>query len=123
MSQDRIPQEVITGDFNYGFKLGLMAKDVSIATELMDEFYPQAQVYRRTLKTHFDAMAAGIVTYDSDYTEIVKHQEKQAGAMLRSQEASASEDTPEAGKTVQELESELQALTTENKALRASLGQ
>lgn len=109
MSEDRVPQEVITGDFNYGFKLGLMAKDVSIATELMDEYFPQAQVYRRTLKVHEDAMAAGTVNYDSDYTEIVKHQERQIGAVLRT-------------KTMEELEADFQALLAQNKAMREKLG-
>jgi len=83
MSEQRIPQEVLTGDFNYGFKLGLMAKDVGIAADLMDEYFPAAEVYRRTLKTHYDAMAAGTVSFDSDYTEIVKHQENKAGVTLQ----------------------------------------
>jgi len=83
MSEQRIPQEVVTGDFNYGFKLGLMAKDVGIATDLLDEYFPSAEVYRRTLQTHYDAMEAGDVEFDSDYTEIVKHQEKKAGVTLR----------------------------------------
>jgi len=121
MSQDRVPQEVVTGDFNYGFKLGLMAKDVGIATELMDEFYPQAQVYRRTLKVHFDAMSAGVVNYDSDYTEIVKHQELQAGVMLRSGEVETEYDKPRTPKTAKELEAEVARLHAENKALREQL--
>merc|ERR1712151_226233 len=52
MSEVRVPDEIITGNFNYGFKLGLMAKDVNIATDLMDEYFPEAQVYRRTQKVH-----------------------------------------------------------------------
>lgn len=118
MSQDRVPQEVVTGDFNYGFKLGLMAKDVSIATELMDEYFPNAQVYRRTLKVHFDAMAAGTVNYDSDYTEIVKHQELQAGAMLRFEKSEAEKDAPPASKTA---EVSVKELLAQNEALRAEL--
>merc|ERR1719238_1539839 len=101
MSQDRVPQEVVSGDFNYGFKLGLMAKDVGIATDLMDEYFPSAQVYRHTLKVHFDAIAAGTVNYDSDYTEIVKAQELQAGVMLRSEEPEVVEEPePPGPKTV-----------------------
>jgi len=121
MSQDRVPQEVVSGDFNYGFKLGLMAKDVGIATELMDEFYPQAQVYRRTLKMHFDAMAAGVVNYDSDYTEIVKHQELQAGVMLRSGKIQTEYYKAPVPKTVKDLEAEVARLHVENKALRDEL--
>lgn len=118
MSQERVPQEVITGDFNYGFKLGLMAKDVSIATELMDEYFPSAQVYRRTLKVHFDAMAAGTVNYDSDYTEIVKHQELKAGAMLREPE---TEDEEEEENTAEAMSVELSELRAQNEALRKEI--
>jgi len=122
MSQDRVPQEVVTGDFNYGFKLGLMAKDVSIATELMDEFYPQAQVYRRTLKVHFDAMAAGTVNYDSDYTEIVKHQEKQVSAMLREEATDDDgEKPPQPTSPLQQLEAENLELHSEIQRLNAKL--
>lgn len=121
MSQDRVPQEVISGDWNYGFKLGLMAKDVSIATELMDEYYPKAECYRRTLKVHFDAMAAGTVHYDSDYTEIVKHQELQAGATLRSEASGTEPGKPPAKQSAKALESKVNELLDQNKALRAEL--
>merc|ERR1712039_72693 len=118
MSLERIPKEVITGDFNYGFKLGLMAKDVNIATELMDEYFPGAQVYRRTQKVHFDAMAAGTVSFDSDYTEIVKHQELLAGTKLR-----AGGETIPAPRSAREVElsEQLKKLQEENERLRAQL--
>jgi 3-hydroxyisobutyrate dehydrogenase len=122
MSQDRVPQEVISGEFNYGFKLGLMAKDVGIATDLMDEYYPSAEVYRRTLKVHFDAMAAGTVNYDSDYTEIVKHQERQAGVNLRSEGTRATDANAASGsKSMRVLEAEIKDLHAKNEALRAEL--
>jgi len=121
MSQDRVPQEVVSGNFNYGFKLGLMAKDVGIATELMDEFYPQAQVYRRTLKVHFDAMATGVVNYDSDYTEIVKQQELQSGVMLRSGKVETKHDNAQVSEAATGLEVEVRRLRAENKALRDEL--
>lgn len=116
MSQDRVPQEIVTGEFNYGFKLGLMAKDVGIATDLMDEYYPSAHVYRRTLKIHADAMASGTVQYDSDYTEIVKYQEKQAQATLRADSISSENDK---NKTVEALEARIKELMEENRSLRS----
>lgn len=115
MSLERVPKEVITGDFNYGFKLGLMAKDVNIATELMDEYFPGAQVYRRTLKVHSDALAAGTVSFDDDYTEIVKHQELIAGVQLRP-DASPTKSSSDLG-----LAEQIKQLEAENDALRAEL--
>merc|ERR1712151_1017971 len=101
---------------NYGFKLGLMAKDVNIATELMDEYFPGAQVYRRTQKFHFDAMAAGTVSFDSDYTEIVKHQELIAGTKLRAD----GEKILAPGSTREvELSEQLKKLQAENESFSA----
>merc|ERR1712039_277561 len=95
-----------------------MAKDVNIATELMDEYFPGAQVYRRTQKVHFDAMAAGTVSYDSDYTEIVKHQELLAGTKLRAD----SEAIPSARSAREvELSEQIKKLQAENASLRAQL--
>jgi 3-hydroxyisobutyrate dehydrogenase len=121
MSQDRVPQEVVSGDFNYGFKLGLMRKDLGIAVDLMDEFYPNAQVYKRTLQVHQDAMADGVVNYDSDYTEVVKHQELQAGVMLRPGEVHAKDEQPPVRKTAKASEADVTVPLAENKALRAEL--
>lgn len=121
MSQARVPEEVLTGDFNYGFKLGLMAKDVGIANDIMNEYFPSARIYRQTLKMHFDAIAAGTVNFDSDYTEIVKHQES-AGARLRADDAAErSEGSPSLPHSARALEAQVKALAAENEALRAEL--
>jgi 3-hydroxyisobutyrate dehydrogenase len=128
MSQARVPEEVVTGDFNYGFKLGLMAKDVGIATDILDKYFPNAKIYRNTAKMHLDAMAAGTVTFDSDYTEIVKHQEVQAGVQLRKEpepESDADEEPAKTGLPNEEqlaaLSAQLQAVLNENALLRADL--
>jgi 3-hydroxyisobutyrate dehydrogenase len=123
MSQARIPEEVVTGDFNYGFKLGLMAKDVAIATDLTDEYYPDAKIYRQTLKLHYDAMAAGTVNFDSDYTEIVKYQEKYAGMQLRPSDDDQSEPEEEQEQTpgLQELLEQVKQLQLENVQLKSKL--
>jgi len=118
MSQARVPEEVVTGDFNYGFKLGLMAKDVAIACDLIDEYYPDAKIYKHTLKVHYDAMAAGVVGFESDYTEIVKFQEKFAQAQLRPKDgekavaaaAAVPQTVPELQKAVRDLQVELARL-------------
>jgi 3-hydroxyisobutyrate dehydrogenase len=121
MSQDRVPQEVITGDFNYGFKLGLMAKDVSIATDLLHEYYPKAEVYHRTLKVHSDAMLAGTVSYDSDYTEIVKQQELEAGITLRTKRVEPEQQSLAKSKTLEALEAEMDQLRSQNTSLQKKL--
>jgi len=122
MSEVRVLEEIVTGEFNYGFKLGLMAKDVGIAVDLMDEFYPSAQVYKRTAKIHFDAMSAGTVNFDSDYTEIVKYQEIQAGAMLRASETKSADSEPStASASPKAIEARMKALSDENAALHAEL--
>ena len=46
MSEVRVPQDVLSGWFNYGFKLGLMQKDVNIAVDLLDEHFPDSTVIR-----------------------------------------------------------------------------
>lgn len=121
MSQARVPEEVLTGEFNYGFKLGLMAKDVGIANRILDQYFPRGQVYRHTLKVHFDAMAAGEVSFDADYTEIVKHQEKQAGVRLRPEDPVLPDGGPSSPQTVEALDAQVQKLAAENANLRARL--
>lgn len=117
MSQARVPEEVLTGDFNYGFKLGLMAKDVGIANDVLDEYFPAGAVYRHTRQVHFDAMAAGTVNFDSDYTEIVKHQEAQAGCRLREVETTCETEAPNPTTA----EAQIRSLESENRRLRAEL--
>merc|ERR1711907_612486 len=96
-----------------------MAKDVGIANDVLDEFYPSATIHRNTLKMHFDAMAKGTVQFDSDYTEIVKHQELQAGTRLRE----IKEDRPreELNTMAMAPQAQVKALEAENRALREQL--
>jgi len=84
MSEVRVPQDVLSGWFNYGFKLGLMQKDVNIAVDLLDEHFPQSTVIKNTQQQILDSMDLDDVHFDSDYTEVIKILEKRAGADLRS---------------------------------------
>jgi 3-hydroxyisobutyrate dehydrogenase len=81
MTQDRIPQELFTGNYNYGFKLGLMRKDVAIANAVLDEAFPSATFLRMTK----DKLAAAVEKYggDVDYTYAAKLIEDEAGQPLR----------------------------------------
>eukprot|EP00899_Mesostigma_viride_P014499 jgi/Mesvir1/2304/Mv19337-RA.1 len=46
MSEVRLPEEVLTGRFGYGFKLGLMRKDVGIANGLVQQNFPDATLFK-----------------------------------------------------------------------------
>ena len=85
MSKQRLPEEVLTGDFDYGFKLGLMRKDVRIANDLLDTHFEKATMFRETLKL-IDAALGDLedVNGESDYTCVVKALEHRADSDLRS---------------------------------------
>jgi 3-hydroxyisobutyrate dehydrogenase len=70
----KIPQDVLTGAFNSGFKLALMTKDVGIAAELAKGLKLNAPFLKETLK-HWRA-AQKQLARDADHTEIYKYQKK-----------------------------------------------
>ncbi|MGH8691290.1 MAG: NAD(P)-dependent oxidoreductase [Burkholderiales bacterium] len=70
----KIPQEVLTGAFNSGFKLALMTKDVGIAAELARGLKVKAPFLKETLK-HWRA-AQKKLPREADHTEIYKYQKK-----------------------------------------------
>ena len=70
----KIPQDVLTGAFNSGFKLALMAKDVGIAAELARGLKLKAPFLKETLK-HWRA-AQKKLPREADHTEIYKYQKK-----------------------------------------------
>lgn len=67
----KIPQDVLTGAFNSGFKLALMTKDVAIAAELARGLKVKTPYLRETLK-HWRA-AQKKLPRDADHTEIYKY--------------------------------------------------
>jgi 3-hydroxyisobutyrate dehydrogenase len=64
----KIPQDILTGAFESGFKLALMAKDVGIAAELARGLNVKTPFLRETLK-HWRA-AQKKLPRDADHTEI-----------------------------------------------------
>ena len=70
----KIPQDVLTGAFNSGFKLALMAKDVGIAAALAKGLKVEAPFLKETLK-HWKG-AQKRLPRDADHTEIYKYQKK-----------------------------------------------
>ena len=70
----KIPQDILTGAFNSGFKLALMTKDVGIAAELARGLKLKTPFLKETLK-HWRA-AQKKLPRDADHTEIYKYQRK-----------------------------------------------
>lgn len=84
MSMQRLPEEVLTGEFHYGFKLGLMRKDIQTANDIMDRSFDKSTIFRNTLGLVDEALKLDGVGFDSDYTEAVKILEHRAENNLRS---------------------------------------
>jgi 3-hydroxyisobutyrate dehydrogenase-like beta-hydroxyacid dehydrogenase len=79
-TQARLPEKVLTRSFDYGFKLGLMKKDVGIANDLLDSYFPDATLMRETkrlLESACDRLGV-----DADYTECVKELEARSNVRL-----------------------------------------
>jgi len=84
----RIPTNVLTRDFNYGFKLGLMVKDFGICKDLLDNNFSSVSI----LKIANDTLLKGMSTEgeDADYTAIVRYIEHLAGVQIVSGEEVSS---------------------------------
>jgi 3-hydroxyisobutyrate dehydrogenase len=70
----KIPQDILTGRFASGFKLGLMAKDVGIAAGLARGLKLRTPFLKETLK-HWKA-AQKKLPRNADHTEIYKYQKR-----------------------------------------------
>eukprot|EP00943_MAST-04B_sp_MAST-4B-sp1_P001533 g1533.t1 len=79
-TEARLPEKVLTRSFDYGFRLGLMKKDVGIANGLLDSYFPDATLMRET-KRLLEAACDRLGT-DADYTECVKELEARSNALL-----------------------------------------
>jgi 3-hydroxyisobutyrate dehydrogenase len=67
MTQERIPVDIITAQYNYGFSLGLMRKDLKIAMDIVGKRSP---VYPM-MQSVYDLML--LADDDEDYTTITKY--------------------------------------------------
>lgn len=81
-TMERLPQEVFTGRFSYGFKLPLMAKDCRIAAGVLRDGFPKASLLPAAVE--LVQQAAAEEAPEADYTRIVNTLERRAGAELRS---------------------------------------
>ena len=81
-TEEKFPRFVFAGDLNAGFALDLMLKDVATAVELAQETEtpaPLAAATRELLTEAHASLPAG-----SDYMQIVRHFEAEAGASISS---------------------------------------
>eukprot|EP00658_Telonema_sp_P-2_P057647 TRINITY_DN4607_c0_g1_i2.p1 TRINITY_DN4607_c0_g1~~TRINITY_DN4607_c0_g1_i2.p1 ORF type:complete len:371 (+),score=74.94 TRINITY_DN4607_c0_g1_i2:55-1167(+) len=87
-TEQRIPDKVLTGTFDYGFKLGLMHKDLTIASALMAQT-SLPMTTKQGCENYFSRTEAiykaaqGELGDDADYTEAVKMLEHASGLELR----------------------------------------
>merc|ERR1719330_255987 len=84
----RMPEEVLSRRFAYGFKLPLMAKDVSIARNMVTQNFPSSRLLVAAADMVKDAAAEE--ADDADYTRIVCRLERNAGREIRPREAAAT---------------------------------
>jgi len=84
----RLPQEVLSRRFNYGFKLPLMAKDAQIAENLLKSNFSGAELLPAV--TRLVQEAAATEPSDSDYTRLVATLERKARTELRKKGGSSS---------------------------------
>ena len=66
MTEERIPKHIIEKNYNYGFSLGLMNKDVNLALKIIKNpimFSKISFLLNKSLEKY---------DYNSDYTNIVK---------------------------------------------------
>jgi len=87
-TEQRLPQEVLTGRFSYGFKLPLMAKDCRIAESLIREGFPKASLLPAVVQLVERATAEE--SAEADYTRVVKLLEREAGQELRTSNGDAA---------------------------------
>lgn len=82
----RIPIEVLTRKFDYGFKLGLMLKDVRIAVDCLKtprETNDDARTLMLPVVKYIMEKAVNDQGYDADYTRVLRTLELEAGIELR----------------------------------------
>ena len=79
-TEERIPKEVLSREFDYGFKLGLMYKDVRIAIENLGSSFDENSLLplvKKMLKASVEEQG-----FDADYTRVVETLERKAGVQL-----------------------------------------
>lgn len=82
-TEARLPEDVLTGRFGYGFKLPLMAKDCRIAASIAEQQFPGATLLPEVSRLMNEAEKS---FPEGDYTEAVRLLEEQAGVDLRTNE-------------------------------------
>jgi len=92
-TQERMPQEVLSRRFGYGFKLGLMRKDCETAKTVLDEQLGEAAVLLPRTAGLLRAAEERFGT-NADYTEAVRLFEEEAGALIEDPPERSEEEGP-----------------------------
>lgn len=84
-TEERIPEEILSRNFDYGFKLGLMLKDVRIAVDGLLSFNtPHNETSILPAVKALLEKSSDEQGYDADYTRVIRTLELIAGIELRS---------------------------------------
>lgn len=81
VTSERIPNHVLTGEFDFGFATDLMLKDISICMASLDALGIEATTLR-TVNAAFEEANATLGP-KSEHMEVIRLFEKQAGAVIR----------------------------------------
>jgi 3-hydroxyisobutyrate dehydrogenase len=73
-TENKFTQFILSGKFNSGFSLGLMAKDIALAMDVAQACDVEADLGRATLQLWKDAEAG--IGGQADHTEVVRHLER-----------------------------------------------
>ena len=86
-TQQRFPDHVLPGTFDYGFSLGLLAKDVECGLRLIDSSETEGGVGREKVLARVSEVvrkARDTLGTEVDHLEIVRMLEQDAGIVVRS---------------------------------------
>lgn len=92
-TEERIPREVLSRDFNYGFPLGLMLKDVTIAVDSVCQTTSPSVQHSHQVPKLFPLVkdllqkAVDAESEEADYTAVVRPLETEYGLELHAGEA------------------------------------
>ena len=84
VTEERIPNHVLSGKFDFGFKLELMRKDIDVCMRQLDTANVDAPLLRQVAQIFADAEAKlGGDNKDAEHMEVIRAWEGANGAALR----------------------------------------
>jgi 3-hydroxyisobutyrate dehydrogenase len=82
VTEERIPDHVLSGKFDFGFKLELMLKDIDVCMRQLDTANVDAPILRQVAKVFADAEVE-LGKQDPEHMEVIRTWEDRNGVVLR----------------------------------------